>query len=80
MKELGEKSGYKRAYVDGGSVIHQFLKERLITEMTLSHLPMLLGSGIPLFTGDDSYKEMKFSLVSSKAYHNGTTQTVYKLR
>ena len=42
--------GYSNLYIDGGSVIRSFLAEDLIDEMTITRVPALLGSGIPLFT------------------------------
>jgi dihydrofolate reductase len=40
-----------RVYVDGGATIRQFLAAGLITDVTLSIIPVLLGEGIPLFGG-----------------------------
>jgi dihydrofolate reductase len=42
-------SGAARVYVDGGQVIQTFLAGGLIQELTLTTVPVLLGSGIPLF-------------------------------
>jgi dihydrofolate reductase len=41
--------GWKRAYIDGGKVIQSFLKQRLISDMVLTRIPVLLGEGISLF-------------------------------
>jgi dihydrofolate reductase len=41
--------GWRRAYVDGGKVIQSFLKERLISDMILTRVPVILGQGISLF-------------------------------
>lgn len=49
VKQLNAK-GYRNLYVDGGSTIRSFLAEDLIDEMTITRVPVLLGSGIPLFT------------------------------
>jgi dihydrofolate reductase len=40
-----------RVYVDGGATIREFLAAGLITDLTLSVIPVLLGEGIPLFGG-----------------------------
>ncbi len=48
MNILGEQ-GWKNAYVDGGKLIQSFLRQSLIKDIILSHVPVLLGSGIPLF-------------------------------
>ncbi|MBE9060760.1 dihydrofolate reductase family protein [cf. Phormidesmis sp. LEGE 11477] len=49
VQQLGTR-GYSNLYIDGGSVIRSFLAEDLIDEMTITTVPVLLGSGIPLFT------------------------------
>jgi dihydrofolate reductase len=41
--------GWAHAYVDGGLVVQSFLRDRLMSGTTLSHVPILLGSGRPLF-------------------------------
>lgn len=42
-------SGATRVYVDGGRVIQAFLAEGLVDELTITTVPLLMGSGIPLF-------------------------------
>ncbi len=44
-----KNEGYNNLYIDGGKVIQSFLKEDLIDEMIITSVPVLLGSGIPLF-------------------------------
>ena len=44
-----ESSGFKHAYIDGGSTITSFINLKLIDEMTITKAPVLLGEGIPLF-------------------------------
>lgn len=54
LKSILEKIhslGYKNLYIDGGTAIRSFLKEDLIDEMTITQIPILLGSGISLFDG-----------------------------
>jgi dihydrofolate reductase len=36
-------------YVDGGKIVQEFLRRDLIDEITLTHTPVLLGAGLPLF-------------------------------
>ncbi|MFW9944114.1 MAG: dihydrofolate reductase family protein [Candidatus Sifarchaeia archaeon] len=45
LKELG----YQNLYVDGGITIQGSLEEDLIDEMIITRVPVLLGSGLPLF-------------------------------
>ena len=49
MERLGQH-GVQRVYLDGGATIRQGLDEGLVDDMTLSIVPVLLGSGRPLFT------------------------------
>lgn len=68
-------AGIKRVYVDGGSVISQFLKHGLIDDLTLSIVPVLLGEGISLFQGLS--QQQNLSLVSSKSFNTGLVQLYY---
>src|SRR5262245_41439573 len=43
------RDGFRRAYVDGGKTIQAFLRAGLIGRITLTRIPVLIGSGIPLF-------------------------------
>lgn len=68
-------SGAQRLYVDGGAVIRQFLLGNLIDDVTLSIVPVLLGSGIPLFGSE--LPEQRLKLESSKAFESGLVQLCY---
>ena len=41
--------GKRHLYIDGGITIQSFLSERLINELTITVIPILLGTGKPLF-------------------------------
>jgi dihydrofolate reductase len=70
--------GAKRIYVDGGDVIRQFVAAGLVTDMTLSILPILLGEGARLFGGTG--RDVRLDLVSSRAFESGLVQLEYRLR
>ncbi len=74
VQQLGE-TGVRRLYVDGGVVIQQFLKAGLIDDMTISVIPILLGSGIRLFAGGEPEQALK--LESSQSWSSGLTQLRY---
>ena len=70
------REGVRRVYVDGGAVISQFLAARLIDELTLSRIPVLLGSGIPLFGAG---VEQPLTLVENRSFPSGLVQTTWQL-
>jgi dihydrofolate reductase len=47
--ETIQEKGYSQLYIDGGKTIQSFLQADLIDELTVTVIPVLLGSGIPLF-------------------------------
>jgi len=73
-----ESRGLKHAYVDGGKTIQSFLDLKLITQMTLTRVPILLGQGIPLFTGANQDVSLTKSRV--KAFANDYVQEVYDIQ
>ena len=80
LTELAEKlycEGVKHIWVDGGSTISQFLDLQLVDEMTLSVIPIVLGSGLPLFHAIG--KEIPCRLISSQSYRSGLVQQHYEI-
>lgn len=67
------RDGVQHAYIDGGTVIRQFLAANLIDDLTLSVLPMLLGDGIRLF-GD---AELRLALDGVRSWSSGLVQLRY---
>ena len=67
--------GVARAYIDGGVVIRQFLEARLVSELTLSVVPLLLGDGIPLFGPGGAEQGWTLDLVRS--WPTGLVQSRY---
>jgi dihydrofolate reductase len=69
--------GIRRAWlVGGGKLAAAFRAEGLITEHIVSVIPVLLGSGIPLFGGPGATESLK--LLGSRAYGNGIVQLRYR--
>lgn len=69
--------GVDKVYVDGGITIQRFLNENLIDELTVTVIPVLLGTGIPLFgklSGDVRLRHLK-----TKAYEFGFVQSSYEV-
>lgn len=46
---LVTERGSRGVYVDGGQTIQAFLREGLIDELVVTRIPVLIGSGLPLF-------------------------------
>lgn len=71
------RDGFKRVWVDGGSTISQFLALKLVDTMTLSIIPVVLGSGIPLFHVVG--RELPCRLLTAQGYPSGLAQLKYEL-
>lgn len=56
-------------------MISRFLNEGLIDEMHLFIVPVLLGEGIPLFTGLQS--DVSLHLVQASPYRTGIVKLLY---
>lgn len=69
--------GVKHIWVDGGATISQFLSSKAVDTMTLSVIPTILGSGIPLFHTMNT--EISWRVISSQAYPSGLVQLKYEI-
>ena len=67
--------GFNHIYVDGGTVIQDFLREDMIDEMIITRVPMLLGGGTQLFA--DLPEQLEFELVETKTFLNAFVQCHY---
>ena len=67
--------GMKHLYIDGGVTIQGFLEAGLIQHLTITRIPVLLGSGIPLF-GSLS-RDIRLEHVATRSYPSGMVQSEY---
>jgi dihydrofolate reductase len=67
--------GMSHLYIDGGLTIQRFLEAGLIQRVILTRVPVLLGSGIPLF-GPVS-RDIRLDHVATRAYPSGLVQSEY---
>jgi dihydrofolate reductase len=67
-----------RAYVDGGELIRQFFAASLVDELTLNTIPLVLGSGIPLFSADAKIPPLRFTHVATRHFPSGLVQSKYR--
>ncbi len=72
-----KKSGAKHLYIDGGKTIQGFLNSGLIDEIIITRVPVLIGTGIPLFGPLDNDQKLKH--IETRAYKNGFVQTKYEV-
>ncbi len=77
LVEKLSKQGVKRIYVDGGFTIQSFLAKNLIDEITITTVPIVLGSGKPLF--GDLMQDIHLRLIESKSYNFGFVQSKYQV-
>jgi len=75
LKKLSQE-GYTNVYVDGGLVIQNFLKADLIDELIISKVPIIIGSGIPLFA--DVKQDLLFQHVKTEVQSNELVRSYYK--
>ncbi len=73
-----EEDGIRHIYIDGGTTVRSFIKEKLVDEITVTRVPVLLGEGIPLF--DLSCKDIILEDVNTKIFPNDYFQVNYKVK
>lgn len=71
-----QNQGVRRVYVDGGITIQSFLQKDLLTEITITTVPIILGKGLPLF--GLTYSDLNLELLESKSFESGFVQSRYR--
>ena len=71
-------AGYRRVYVDGGRTVHTFLRAGLVADLTLSRVPVLIGTGHTPF--GELAADIALEHVRTQAYPGGMVQTTYRVR
>ena len=69
--------GARHLYIDGGRTIQAFLQARLIHRLIITRIPVLLGSGIPLFGLLEN--DVPLRHLRTAAYANGMAQSEYAI-
>jgi dihydrofolate reductase len=70
-----ERRGFKSLYIDGGETITRFLAAGLIQRMIVTTIPVLIGSGIPLF--GTLRDDIRWEHVATRTYRGGLVQSEY---
>jgi dihydrofolate reductase len=65
----------KHLYIDGGVTIQGVIEAGLIRRLTITRIPVLLGSGTPLF-GPLS-QDIRLEHVATRSYPSGMVQSEY---
>lgn len=66
-----------RIYVDGGRTIQSFLNEGLLTDITITTIPVLLGKGIRLF--GEVKEDIFLGHNDTKSFPSGFVQSSYEI-
>ena len=72
-----ESRGFQHAYVDGGITIQRFLQTGLVTRITVTRVPVLIGQGIPLF--GPVPRDIHLRHVTTRAFEGGLVQSEYEV-
>ena len=71
------KRGAKHLYIDGGKTIQGFLSARLIQRLIITRIPVLIGTGIPLF--GPLFRDIKLRHIETRQYPSGLVQSEYEV-
>jgi dihydrofolate reductase len=71
-------AGYRRVYVDGGRTVHTFLAAGLIADLTLSRVPVLIGTGHTPF--GELPADVALGHERTHVFPGGMVQTTYRVR
>jgi len=72
-----EARGFTHVYVDGGLTIQRFLRAGAIDRIVVTRVPVLIGTGIPLFGPLE--KDILLQHVATRSYPSGLVQSEYSL-
>jgi dihydrofolate reductase len=69
--------GIGHIYVDGGVTIQGFLRAGMITRLIVTRVPVIIGTGIPLFGPLD--RDVALEHVATRTYAGGLVQSEYRV-
>jgi dihydrofolate reductase len=72
-----QSAGHRRVYVDGGRTVHAFLRAGLIADLTLSRVPVLIGTGHTPF--GELAADIRLEHVRTQTFSGGMVQTTYRV-
>lgn len=68
-------SGAHNLYVDGGITLQAFLRAGLVQRLIITHVPVLIGDGIPLFGSLPG--DVRLCHIAPRQFPSGLVQTEY---
>ena len=72
-----ESRGVQHIYVDGGITIQAFLRAGLVQHLTITRVPILIGTGIPLF--GELLRDIPLTHIVTHQYPSGLVKSEYAL-
>ena len=69
--------GARHLYIDGGKTIQGFLEAGLLQQLIITTIPILLGTGIPLF-GPLTH-DIRLRHIETRQFVNGLVQSTYEV-
>lgn len=69
--------GIQHIYVDGGITIQRFLQAGLIQRLVITRVPILIGSGVPLF--GPLAQDVLVKHIDTRQYKGGLVQSEYEI-
>jgi len=69
--------GIRHVYVDGGITIQAFLRAGLIQRLIITRVPVLIGTGIPLF--GPTTRDIRLKHIATRQYVSGLVQSEYEV-
>ena len=72
------EQGFKHLYLDGGATVQRFMAADCVDEITVTLIPIILGSGIPLFGNLPA--DVHLECQSVKHYDFGFVQLKYAVQ
>jgi dihydrofolate reductase len=76
LAELSRR-GLRHVYVDGGLTIQRFLRAGAIQRLIITRVPVLIGTGIPLF--GDTQRDVILRHIATRHHASGLVQTEYEV-
>jgi dihydrofolate reductase len=72
-----DAAGYRNVYIDGGKTVHTFLAAGLVSRLTLSRVPVLIGTGHTPF--GELPADLRLEHQHTEVFPGGMVQSTYRV-